>query len=84
MLRAKQTLVQSRKEKERQNLWLIKRFKHQTEQKEQISLWSVLFVSPRQLNYTNRKTEVVLDAGVLTTSYGIARKTLTNLQRKQI
>ena len=33
---------------------------------------------PRQLNYTNRKMELVSDVEVLTTSCGIAQKTLAN------
>ena len=75
MLRVKQTPAWSSKE-ERWNIWLKKRLKHQVKQKEQISLWSILFTLSRQLNYTNRKTEVVLGVAVLTTSCGIAPKTL--------
>ena len=86
MMRVKQTPVQGRKkkEKERMNLCLTKRSKCQEEWEEQISLWSILFTSPRQLNYTNRKTEVVSGAGVPTTLCGIAPKILANLHGKQI
>ena len=65
-------------------LWLTKRFKHQMDQEEQYSLWSILFALPRQSNYTNIKPEVVSGVGVLTTSCGIAQNTLANLHGKWI
>ena len=46
---------------------------NEVEQEEQISLWSISFALPRQLDYTNRKTEVVLCVGVPTTSCGTAQ-----------
>ena len=53
MPRAKQTLVWSRKEKERQNLWVMKRSKCQV-MKDQVCPCSISFTLPRQSNYANR------------------------------
>ena len=50
--------------------------------KELISLWSISITLPRWSNYTNRKTEVVLGAGIPATTCRIAQKTLANLHVK--
>ena len=59
-----------------------KEVKCQAEQKEQIRQWSISIALPRWSNFTNRKTGVVSDVGVLTTSWGIAHMTLANLHGK--
>ena len=68
--------MQSRKGIGRQNLQLMKSPKHQAEWEEQINLCSISFALLWQLNYTNRETEVVLGAEVLTTLLEIAQKIL--------
>ena len=81
-MRLMKTLVQSRNGIGRQNLQLAKRPKHQVEWGEQINLWSILFALARQLNYTNRKTTVVLGVEVLAISCRIAQKTLAKQHEK--
>ena len=85
MMRLRKIPVQSRKEKARQSLQVMKMLKKcQMEQEEQIIPWSISFASPRWLSYIKRRTGTALGVGALITSYETVWKTLANLPRKWI